>query len=192
MLLVFAYTTFAQSLDFSGYVRNYSGMLVGNSSSDFVILQNTFNLNIEKRFDNSAFKVNPLIYNDFSDSLTFRLREAYLDLYFDDFDLRVGKQQIVWGKADGVFITDIVSPKNLFQFLLPEFDEIRIGVIGAKFDYYIGDNTFELVWLPVFSPTILPRDNSVWAPTTSFFLSPTDPTRETLLPIDPSSKKKAQ
>lgn len=172
MLLVVSSTRFAQSLDFSGYVRNYSGMLTGNGSTDFVILQNTFNLNIEKRFDNSAFKINPLSYHDNSDSLTFTLREAYLDLYFDDFDLRVGKQQIVWGKADGVFITDIVSSKNLFQFLLPEFDEIRIGVIGAKFDYYIGDNTFELVWLPIFSPTNLPNSNSVWAPELSFDVPP--------------------
>ncbi|MCP5062388.1 MAG: hypothetical protein GY936_07995 [Ignavibacteriae bacterium] len=168
IMLVISNVGFTQDLDFSGYVRNYSGMLAGNGSTDFVILQNTFSLNIEKRFDNSAFKINLLTYHDNSDSLTFTLREAYLDLYFDDFDLRVGKQQIVWGKADGVFITDIVSPKNLFQFLLPEFDEIRIGVIGAKFDYYIGDNTFELVWLSVFSPTILPRSNSIWAPELSF------------------------
>ncbi len=173
MLVAFTYSSFAQSVDFSGYVRNYSGMLVGNGSNDFVILQNTFNLNIEKSFDNSAFKVNPMIYHDFSDSLTFRLREAYLDLYFDNFDLRVGKQQIVWGKADGVFITDIVSPKDLFQFLLPEFDEIRIGVEGAKFDYYIGDNTFEIVWLPVFTPTKYADPNSIWAVTPTFSTTPT-------------------
>ncbi|MEE9432189.1 MAG: hypothetical protein V3V16_14155, partial [Melioribacteraceae bacterium] len=67
----------------------------------------------------------------------------------------------------------IVSPKNLFQFLLPEFDEIRVGVVGAKFDYYIGDNTFELVWLPVFSPTILPSSNSLWSPKLSFNIPPT-------------------
>ncbi len=173
MMLAFTYTAFAQSVDFSGYVRNYSGMLLGNENNDFVILQNTFNLNIEKKFDNSAFKVNPMIYHDYSDSLTFRLREAYMDLYFDNFDLRVGKQQIVWGKADGVFITDIVSPKNLFQFLLPDFDEIRMGVTGAKFDYYFGDNTFELVWLPVFTPTNLPSKNSLWFPKMDFMIPPT-------------------
>ena len=173
ILLAFTYSLFAQSVDFSGYVRNYSGMLVGNGSNDFVILQNTFNLNFEKSFDNSAFKVNPMIYHDYSDSLTFRLREAYLDLYFDNFDLRVGKQQIVWGKADGVFITDIVSPKDLFQFLLPEFDEIRIGVEGAKFDYYVGDNTFELVFLPVFTPTKYADPTSVWSVTPTFSMTPT-------------------
>jgi hypothetical protein len=173
LTLFLSISTFAQNVDFSGYVRNYSGMLLGNGNNDFVILQNTFNLNIEKKFDNSAFKVNPMIYHDYSDSVTFRLREAYLDLYFDNFDLRIGKQQIVWGKADGVFITDIVSPKNLFQFLLPDFDEIRMGVIGAKFDYYLGDNTFELVWLPVFTPTNLPSGNSLWFPKIDFMIPPT-------------------
>ncbi len=173
LLLTLSPMLFAQSVDFSGYVRNYSGMLMGNGSTDFVILQNTFNLNFEKSFDNSAFKVNPMIYHDESDSITFRLREAYLDLYFENFDLRIGKQQIVWGKADGVFITDIVSPKNLFQFLLPEFDEIRIGVVGAKLDYYIGDNTFEVVWLPVFTPTEYASNNSVWSITPAFSMTPT-------------------
>lgn len=164
---------FSQDVNFSGYVRNYSGMLLGNGTNDFVILQNTFNLNIEKDFTNAAFKVNPIFYHDNSDSLSFNFREVYLDLYFDNFDLRVGKQQIVWGKADGVFITDIVSPKNLFQFLLPEFDEIRIGVEGAKFDYYIGDNTFELVWLPIFTPTEFANPNSIWAVKQDFPLTPT-------------------
>lgn len=185
IILLFTFTTalFAQSVDFSGYVRNYSGMLTGNGSTDFVILQNTFKLNIEKSFDNSAFKVTPMIYHDYSDSLTFRLREAYLDLYFDNFDLRIGKQQIVWGKADGVFITDIVSPKNLFQFLLPEFDEIRIGVIGAKLDYYIGDNTFEVVWLPVFTPTEYANKNSVWSITQDLPITPTfNHSKENIIP----------
>ncbi len=172
-VMLFTQIIFAQSVDFSGYVRNYSGMLLGNGSNDFVILQNTFNLNFEKSFDNSAFKVNPMIYHNYSDSLLFRLREAYLDLYFESFDIRVGKQQIVWGKADGVFITDIVSPKNLYEFLLPEFDEIRIGVFGAKFDYYFGDNTFELVWLPVFTPTEYPAANSAWNIAPDFPVMPT-------------------
>ncbi len=172
-LLALTYSSFAQGVNFSGYVRNYSGVLMGNGSNDFVILQNTFNLNFESRFDNSYFKVNPMIYHDYSDSLTFRLREAYVDFYFDDFDFRAGIQQVVWGKADGVFITDIVSPKDLYQFLLPEFDEIRIGVKGAKFDYYLGDNTFEVIWLPVFTPTKYADRGSIWSITPSFPVTPT-------------------
>lgn len=171
--LAFIQNISAQNPDFTGFVRNYSGMLLGNGSTDFVILQNTFNLNIEKRYDNSFFKVNPMLYHYFADSLYFRLRESYIDLYFDNFDIRTGKQQIVWGKADGVFITDIVSPKDLFEFLLPDFDEIRRGVIGLKFDYYIDNSTLEFVWLPVFTPTKLPDENSVWAVEPNFPLPPT-------------------
>ncbi len=172
-LIISVHTVFSQTIDFSGYVRNYSGMLAGNGNNDFVILQNTFNLNIEKSMSGSSFKVNPLIYHNYADSITFKLREAYLDLYFSNFDIRVGKQQIVWGKADGVFITDIVSPKDLYEFLLPEFDEIRIGVVGAKLNYYMGNSTIEFVWLPVFTPTNLPNSNSIWVPKMSFDLPPT-------------------
>lgn len=173
ILLCLTQITFTQNVDFTGYVRNYSGMLAGNGSNDFVILQNTFNLNIEKNMSGSSFKVNPIIYHNDSDSISFNLREAYLDLYFDSFDIRVGKQQIVWGKADGVFITDILSPKDLYEFLLPEFDEIRIGVTGAKLNYYMGGNTLELVWLPVFTPTNLPNSTSIWSPSMSFAMTPT-------------------
>ncbi|MFZ1292321.1 MAG: DUF1302 family protein [Melioribacteraceae bacterium] len=183
ILLIIANGLFAQSVDFSGYVRNYSGMLAGNGNTDFVIQQNTFNLNIEKNLGVSSFKVNPMLYHNNQDSLTLKLREIYLDLNFDNIDIRLGKQQIVWGKADGVFITDIISPKDLYEFLLPDFDEIRIGVIGAKLNYYLGNNTFEFVWLPVFTPTNLPSDNSIWAPQMNFAIPPTfDNSKKEIIP----------
>jgi hypothetical protein len=90
------------------------------------------------------------------------MREIYLDLYFKNVDIRIGKQQVVWGKADGVFITDIVSPLNLTEFLLPDFDEIRIGVYAAKFDYYFGNSTIEAIWKPVYAGNELPGPGSIW------------------------------
>lgn len=87
----------AQSVDLSGYVRNYTGILF--DSGDFSILQNTLNLNFEKRGSKVALKANPMLYSYNTDSLKFNLREIYLDLYFDNFDIRIGKQQVVWGKS---------------------------------------------------------------------------------------------
>ncbi len=87
-------------------------------------------------------------------------------------DIRIGKQQIIWGKADGVFITDVISPKDLREFLLPEFDEIRMGITAVKVDYYIGNNTLEFVWVPIFSPTTMPDDGSIWNPGFDFPLQP--------------------
>ncbi len=171
----------AQELSLTGYARNYTGVLL-QGDHEFSIIQNTFNLNVEQSKDKVAFKVNPYIYQYSNQGLELGLREAYLDVYFNSIDLRIGKQQIIWGKADGVFITDIVSPKDLSEFLLRDFDEIRMGITSLKADYYIGDNTFELVWIPTFTPTKFAPEGSIWRPAMpSFPLQPViDHSKETV------------
>ena len=161
----------AQSLNWNGYARNYTGVLL-TGDNEYAIIQNTFNLNVEQSKDKVAFKVNPFIYQYPNQDLEIGLREAYLDIYFNSVDLRLGKQQIIWGKADGVFITDIVSPKDLSEFLLRDFDEIRMGITSLKVNYYLGDNTFELVWAPYFAPTRMPGENSIWFPRLDFPITP--------------------
>ncbi len=171
LLLFFSLGIEGESLNFTGYVRNYTGVLF-EGDNDFSIIQNTFNLNLEHSKDKIAFKVNPYIYNYQNKDLEVGLRQAYMDIFFNSMDIRIGKQQIIWGKADGVFITDVVSPKDLREFLLPEFDEIRMGVTAVKFDYYIGDSTVEFVWVPVFTPTGMPEESSIWKPRFDFPLQP--------------------
>ncbi|MBE9468683.1 MAG: hypothetical protein IMY72_10260 [Bacteroidetes bacterium] len=171
LILIISQFTMAQKADISGFVRNYTGALYDNG--DFSILQNTFNLKFSKSGEKVAFKANPMLYTYNTDSLDLRLREVYVDLYFNNFDLRIGKQQVVWGKADGAFITDIVSPLNLTEFLLPDFDEIRIGVNAVKFDYYMGNNTFEVIWLPNFTPIEKPAQGSIWYRQPEFIITPT-------------------
>jgi len=153
---------FAEQLDTSGYLQNYTGILLENG--DYSILQNSFNLNLDYSGDKGKLHLNPILYNYNSDSnIDLKLKEGYLDLYFENFDLRIGKQQIIFGKADGAFITDVVSPKDLTEFILPDFDEIRIGVNAMKLDYYFGDMTLETIFIPGFQGDILPSSNSIWA-----------------------------
>ncbi len=175
----------AQGLEISGYVRNYTGILL-KDNYDYAIIQNTLNLNLEHSKDRAAIKINPYIYHYPNQPIELSLREAYVDLYFSSIDLRIGKQQIIWGKADGVFITDIVSPKNLQEFLLRDFDEIRMGITGVKLDYYHGNNTLEVVWLPTFTGTVFPDTSSIWAFHPNLPLPPVpvtiDHSRETVEP----------
>lgn len=171
-LMLAAVTLHAQDgVSLNGYVRNYTGVLTSDFNQ-FSIVQNTLNLSLEKRTDKVGLKVNPYLYQYSDKKIELGLREAFLDLYFDNFDLRVGKQQIIWGKADGVFITDIISPKDLREFLLPDFEEIRTGVTSFKINYHKSNHTIEAVWVPVFTPTLLPETGSIWEP-------------EMLFPIDP-------
>jgi len=155
-----------------GFVRTYLGALI-DQDGEYSVLQNTFDWRLDYGKGDVTLFVNPVFdYNALNDDLDISLRQAYMDIYFDNFDLRIGKQQIIWGKADGVFITDVISPRDLSEFILPDFEEIRIGTNAVKFDYYLGDSTFEAVWIPTFQPTILPDGNSIWAPKMSDFPMP--------------------
>ncbi len=162
LIVVIGVVVQGQEPDINGYVRTYLGVL-NNEDYDYAINQNTFDLRFNQTAGEVAFFANPYIYQYPDQGMEIGLREAYMDIYFDNMDLRVGKQQIIWGKADGVFITDIVSPKDLTEFLLRDFDEIRIGVTSLKADYYRGNQTFELVWIPTFTPTLMPDETSIWS-----------------------------
>jgi len=62
--------------------------------------------------------------------------------------LRLGAQNIVWGEVAGLFFADVVSARDLREFLLPSFDTIRIPQWAARAEYFAGDSHFELVWIP--------------------------------------------
>jgi hypothetical protein len=161
MLLVFAFMLDAQIIH-RGFVRTYLGTLT-EQDGEYSVLQNTFDWKLDYGKGDVALFVNPVFdYNALNNNLDISLRQAYMDIYFDNFDLRIGKQQIIWGKADGVFITDIISPRDLSEFILPDFEEIRIGINAVKFDYYLGNSTFEAVWIPTFQPAVAPRKGSIW------------------------------
>jgi hypothetical protein len=134
-----------------------------DQDGEYSVLQNTFDWKLDYGKGDVELFINPVFnYNALNNNLEVSLRQAYMDIYFDNFDLRIGKQQIIWGKADGVFITDVISPRDLSEFILPDFEEIRIGINAVKFDYYLGNSTLEAVWTPTFQPTIVPKKGSIW------------------------------
>jgi hypothetical protein len=171
-LLFVSQMTFAQDdeskLEINGYGRTYLGVLA-NEPQNYSIFQNTVNMEFKKQNDKIGFYANPYVYQYPKGDLQFGLREMYIDLFSDKLDVRIGKQQIIWGQADGVFITDIVSPKDLTEFLLRDFSEIRIGVTAANLNYYFNDeNSLQLVWIPAFQSTIFPEEGSIWKPKMQF------------------------
>ena len=56
------------------------------------------------------------------------LRQATLDLYWPGLDLRIGKQVISWGTADGFSPTDNLNPRDYLDLLWEE----KIGVPALK------------------------------------------------------------
>ncbi|MEP6656019.1 MAG: DUF1302 family protein [Betaproteobacteria bacterium] len=79
----------------------------------------------------------------------FFYRENYIDFSAGDWDFRLGAQQIVWGEVIGLFFADVVSARDMREFLLPGFDVIRIPQWAARAEYTAGNAHVELIFIPV-------------------------------------------
>ncbi|MBI3593708.1 MAG: hypothetical protein HY200_01995 [Nitrospirae bacterium] len=87
------------------------------------------------------------------------LREGYIDLAAGPFDFRIGKQIIVWGRADQVNPTDHLSPRD-YTLLFPDENDQRFGSIGLKGSTNIGAYYVQGYWIPFFKPNHLPLPQS--------------------------------
>lgn len=77
------------------------------------------------------------------------LREAYVDASAGDWDFRLGHQQVVWGEMVGLFFADVVSARDMREFILPDFDTMRTPQWAARAEYFKGDYHADLLWIPV-------------------------------------------
>lgn len=90
------------------------------------------------------------------------LMESYLEYTSENWDARLGKQIIIWGKGDGLQVTDIISPKDYSEFLARDFDDTRLGVDALKLRW-LGDNSdLEFIWIPSFREAVTPTTESPW------------------------------
>ena len=75
------------------------------------------------------------------------LRELYVDGYLGNAFYRLGKQQIVWGEADGLRVLDVINPFNYREFILPTSEDSRIPLWAANVEYPINDWMAQFVWI---------------------------------------------
>ena len=103
------------------------------------------------------------------------LRELYYETELGQTYFTVGKQQIVWGKADGLKVLDLVNPQDFREFILDDFDDSRIPLWTINAEIQVSDSVLQLIWVPDQTYHNLAETNSLYA-----FTSPT------LVPVVPS------
>ena len=85
-----------------------------------------------------------------------RLLEGYVTLHFESADLRIGKQIVAWGRADGINPTDNLTPRD-FIVLLPFEDDQRFGTTAIKLDTFLSqEHTLTVFTTPFFEPSDIP------------------------------------
>ena len=102
------------------------------------------------------------------DKTELALRELYYERPLGDWYLTLGKQQVVWGKADGLKVLDVVDPQSFREFILEDFDQSRIplwtvNLERSAYGWMGGDWTLQVLWIPDRSYHALPRPGATWA-----------------------------
>jgi len=147
----------------SGFIKNETSVFTnegntigaseGHEAGDLLKFENSVNLfiNAELFDDTSAHAQLNLIYDsegindDYKGHRNYSqhdyLREFYIDHSFGDIDIRLGKQQVVWGTADGIKLWDIVNPTDFREFSQNTMEDSRIPIWMLKLDATINDDT---------------------------------------------------
>ena len=108
----------------------------------------------------------------------FKLRENYFDISSGDWEYRLGRQHIVWGEMVGLFFADVVSAKDMREFILQDFQLMRIPQWAARAEYYKGDTHAELIWIPFpsYDEVGKPMDPATGRSGSEFYAYPATPT----------------
>jgi hypothetical protein len=101
------------------------------------------------------------------------VREAYVNAYLGPVDLRLGKQVVVWGRADLLNPTNNLTPNDL-RIRSPMDDDRRIGNVAARAFLRLAPLPMRIegVWVPFYVPSELPQ---VFLPLFVSFGDPTYP-----------------
>lgn len=158
------YIVFSQEkieYNINGFVDTYHAIR-SKQPHDFMSSRSRLRTEFRAERGNSSLftSVNAIHNAIIPEETKLELREAFF-LYSDkNWDLRMGRQIIIWGVSDGMRITDLVSPMDMTEFLAREYDDIRIPVTAIRGRYFNQWMNLELLYIPVSSYFILPTQKS--------------------------------
>ena len=103
-------------------------------------------------------------------STDISLREFYLETEWKDYYITAGKQQVVWGNADGLKVLDIVNPESFQYFILEDFEDSRIPTWMLNIERPVGDWDAQFLWIPDQTYSAIPESGASFEITSPLFL----------------------
>ena len=164
---IFASRAYAQeglNLQINGFVDSYHALQTGYPHK---VMSSRTRLRLEMRVDYgeaSLFSSVNLAYNGIiKDQTGAFLREAYFDYAGRFLEVKAGRQIVTWGVADGLRITDLISPMDYTEFMANDYDDIRVPVNAINLKYPGESFSAEVVFVPVPEYFVLPTsDDNPW------------------------------
>ncbi len=91
-----------------------------------------------------------------SEQTGLEIREAFFQYTTNHWDLKAGRQIVIWGISDGMRVTDVISPMDMSEFLARDYDDIRMPVNAIKLKFYNSKLSLEGIFIPVASFSVIP------------------------------------
>ncbi|OUS30138.1 hypothetical protein A9Q99_06565 [Gammaproteobacteria bacterium 45_16_T64] len=101
------------------------------------------------------------------------VREFFLQGSRADYSISVGQQVIVWGKADGAVVTDIISPRNVTESVFTTVEDSRLGqtmIIAHYYEELFNASKSQQQWSFILNPDV--RVNQYAMPGHPYYVSP--------------------
>lgn len=147
--------------EWGSHLNNPSELMKGYNSFDIKGNYN-FNDNISiffnlKKFYDSVYDIAGEYKNGSYKTATNTgntwLREIFVDFDYSPLFVRLGRQQVVWGTADGVRVLDCINPGDSRYAYLDDASEYRIPLWMARIEYSpIEDGNLQLLLIPDYEP----------------------------------------
>lgn len=145
---------------YKGFVYTYHAM---RSSGNFDYMSSRTCARLESGLEKGStlgfVSVNAIYNPILTDESGLHLREAYLEHTQGCFGIKAGKQIVTWGVADGLQVTDIISPMDYTEFLAEDYDDIRMSVNAIRLNFSNTSLKAEAIWVPIIEVFNLPTDS---------------------------------
>lgn len=137
-------TQLDQNFDINGYITTSFISNLNSNELENTITQTGLKLNA---FNESGKCYSDFLFQLYDQETSINIREAWIELYFGNLDLRLGSQIIPWGRADGYNPTDNLTPKDFSSFKVDE-DSYRVSNTALRGRYYLSKLILEGVIIP--------------------------------------------
>lgn len=151
-------------VDFSGDIETLWGVGAPWTDKDvsagrFSIGTTTFTGTIDAYYDNSsALAEGSVTYDAVNNLLDYSVDELWLDYTESFWGVRIGRQKAVWGKADGIDITNVLCPSDMSSLAAMTSDDSKLAVDAIRLSLNGNQFTADAYWIPFFTPAALPLD----------------------------------
>ncbi len=145
-----------ENLEVNGYIRGvfFAGKVPNKKEAEMKTGYGEISLKfkVEKEHFGGAFSElrSSGGYKSDNSFTNIDLREAYSYVYAGPVDFKIGKQIVVWGRADGINPTNNITPYSLFDFTT-EDDDRRSGNFIVNSTINLEPLKIDAIWIPFYT-----------------------------------------